>query len=731
MPPYRLPCHLTDPATCPFPDTSSSDSRPRTMNFRRDPAVARLLHAAEISTLYHPVHSAHSTRSSRAPPVPYSDHPHAARRRLRSLAPTAEDYAPLRLHFDTATLVSRTDVDAPDSPQEGTAEPEVAFVMEVLLPRLQAFFRSALDVVPVSGSLLIDSYRLVEAPDGSKRCGHVNFGEVPKQHMEKGVEETDVVVYVSGSYGEINSEPDPFCDGSSKTLAVAVSCNTDQYDRPIAGSIHFCLRKIREGLAGGHGDLKRMVDYNVDVAKHEMAHILGMSYNSYRYFRDSNTGEPLTDRPIHSATTTCMDGTERMEPIPSSKILQITGTVGSPRRRAHIVTPTVRQVARNHFDCQTMPGAQLENLPTGPSCFGDHWDERAYYSDSLSAVLSPDINYFSPLTLALFEDSGWYRSNFSMAEISPWGHAAGCEFLEDDCINLSGEIPDFGKGFFCNSAKSNGCNAGHTHKASCNILTYPADATIPLAFQYFRNPLVGGLAQANFCPIFNSYHESFDCRIPSNSPDQKGYGNFYGESWGSNSRCFHTATGEDEEESRCYPHACVKDEHVLKLLIRDKWYTCSEDFEVIDVSDYRDLRVTCPRLSSVCPDMFCPANCVGKGICKYAPDRPGAPPRASCECDDPEDKSPGCSPSLVINKTWVDTLSEPPETLEGVLFDPLLQLFETLPDQWTNRSWAWAGTLIVLVGIVSYSVTRMCFGKRDRIGVSGQGERHRKRRNRR
>ena len=63
------------------------------------------------------------------------------------------------------------------------------------------------------------------------------------------------------------------------------------------------------------------------------------------------------------------------------------------RRFATIVTPKVTAIARNQFDCQSLSGAALENQPTrAESCVGDHWDERLFYPEALSGVISPTTN---------------------------------------------------------------------------------------------------------------------------------------------------------------------------------------------------------------------------------------------------------------------------------------------------------------------------------------------------
>lgn len=40
---------------------------------------------------------------------------------------------------------------------------------------------------------------------------------------------------------------------------------------------------------------------------------------------------------------------------------------------------------------------------------------------------------FSRITLALMEDSGWYRANYSMASPLSWGRGLGCNFVMRSC----------------------------------------------------------------------------------------------------------------------------------------------------------------------------------------------------------------------------------------------------------------------------------------------------------
>lgn len=40
---------------------------------------------------------------------------------------------------------------------------------------------------------------------------------------------------------------------------------------------------------------------------------------------------------------------------------------------------------------------------------------------------------FSRITLALMEDSGWYKANYSMASPLSWGKGLGCSFAMKSC----------------------------------------------------------------------------------------------------------------------------------------------------------------------------------------------------------------------------------------------------------------------------------------------------------
>ncbi|VDP44413.1 unnamed protein product [Heligmosomoides polygyrus] len=75
-----------------------------------------------------------------------------------------------------------------------------------------------------------------------------------------------------------------------------------------------------------------------------------------------------------------------------------------------IVTPRVREEARKYFNCPTLEGAEVENQG-GPGTTGSHWEKRVLENEAMSGVAT-QVYAVSRITLALFEDSGWYQVNY-------------------------------------------------------------------------------------------------------------------------------------------------------------------------------------------------------------------------------------------------------------------------------------------------------------------------------
>jgi hypothetical protein len=319
------------------------------------------------------------------------------------------------------------------------------------------------------------------------------------------------------------------------------------------------------------------------------------------------------------------------------------------------------------------------------------------------------------------EDSGWYAANYSKTNVSPWGHGAGCDFVREPCLiqQSNGEttVPDYGRGYFCTKASQRGCSPTHHYKMACFFRDYSVSTNqmVPPEFQYFSNPGLGGLKTADFCPIFGDNYKSnvhdLDCRNPENGDGVDWQG--LGEKFGPDSSCFESTRGE----GICYTTQCIKDEFKLQVQMQGTWYECEHDFQEIEipttVSNVLGRRIICPRLSSVCPDMFCPANCAGRGKCNFNAVVNGVV-RPQCECFDTSDTSPGCTSSLVLDGKYIDTSDGLINVDVKGFFDDLVAVFVDDPATWNTASWCWASGLFGVFLILLLCICSTFWPKRGR-----------------
>ena len=338
----------------------------------------------------------------------------------------------------------------------------------------------------------------------------------------------------------------------------------------------------------------------------------------------------------------------------------------------------MKRVVRNHFNCQKMTGARLENQPTSDDCFGSHFDEMLYYTEIMGAVFSQSVNILSPLTLALLEDSGWYRANYESeyVQISMFGHGAGCDFIEENCIDSDGNVPQVFTEHFCNTpieisgnglidTQSSGgqtCDPSHTQKTYCDLVntnevvaigkTGTALEPAPPKFQYFRpnmRPYI--FTNADYCPVPHLDPQScinFNGRSQISSEQLEA-----GEYYGPDSKCVETDGTRDY--SLCLQTRCNTRLGKVQITAGGQRRTCDYDGQVHEVlfnyNGRGDLRIKCPKAALVCPELFCPANCAGRGECKYLADRESedddvfgnaATEPAKCVCDSESDTTSGC-----------------------------------------------------------------------------------------
>ncbi|VDO73947.1 unnamed protein product [Haemonchus placei] len=131
----------------------------------------------------------------------------------------------------------------------------------------------------------------------------------------------------------------------------------------------------------------------------------------------------------------------------------------------------------------------------------------------------------SRVTLALFEDSGWYKVNYDKAEDMEWGKNLGCAFATKSCLtwmkmNPRNPYP------FCKKRRSARCSPARLEQRGCNLLlmnkTFPPPPGFLPEYDYNLKNLYhdekgqpisgyGSSTIADFCPYYMIISHSSRC----------------------------------------------------------------------------------------------------------------------------------------------------------------------------------------------------------------------------
>lgn len=338
---------------------------------------------------------------------------------------------------------------------------------------------------------------------------------------------SDLVLFVTG----ISTS---YCEGG--TIAYASSYQSDQWDRPVFGQINLCPSALSDMRTG---------DYNegILVIMHEMTHVMGMDASLFPLFRfkDANLTPrtprdplyPFLPAPAFNRIFEC-DGSLFYSYIPGNTTVQWQNERGMPcnyRNATHsgacvarIVTPAVRQAARSFFNCPNLAGAELENWDTSDcAVIGSHWEARSHWADMMNPFSTGLDQNFTIVTLAMFDDSGWYSVNYSTAYGSrvgsTFGYKQGCGLARDDkCLkSVSGTLTGGGSPahYFPQTLNTRKQQCRLDRKGFGVVAVYDYPSSIPLQYRYFSGSTVrgGGNEQLDYCPVMMP-----DSSIP-NLPD--------------------------------------------------------------------------------------------------------------------------------------------------------------------------------------------------------------------
>ncbi|GET86515.1 metallo-peptidase, clan MA(M), Family M8 [Leishmania tarentolae] len=264
--------------------------------------------------------------------------------------------------------------------------------------------------------------------------------KVSHAHVTDGLRNTDFVLYVTS----VPTRPG--------VLAWALTCQVFSDGRPAVGVINIPAASITS----------RYNQVVTRVVTHEIAHALGFS------------------RKLFEA---------------AGMLRRVANIRGKPFSVPVITSRTVVAKAREQYGCDTLEYLELEDQG-GEGSAGSHIKMRNAQDELMAPAAAG--GYYTALTMAIFQDLGFYQADFSKAEAMPWGKDAGCAFFTRKCMEKG--VTKW-PAMFCSDVKrSVRCPTNRLGLGTC--LAASLRGPIPPYWQYFANSsLAGTSAYRDYCPV--------------------------------------------------------------------------------------------------------------------------------------------------------------------------------------------------------------------------------------
>ncbi|KAF5942914.1 hypothetical protein HYC85_020556 [Camellia sinensis] len=320
------------------------------------------------------------------------------------------------------------------------SRPDIAVAVSIALGQTADWFRRALAVDPVKGNLRLSGY---------SACGQDGGVQLPREYVEDGVADADLVLLVTAR------------PTTGNTLAWAVACERDQWGRAIAGHVNVAPRHLT-------AEAETLLSATL---VHEVMHVLGFDPHAFAHFRDERK--------------------RRRNQVTEQVIDEKLG-----RMVTRVVLPRVVMHSRCHYGAfsENFTGLELED----GGGRGSHWEKRLLMNEIMTGSVDTR-SVVSKMTLALLEDSGWYQANYSMAGHLDWGRNQGAEFVTFPCNLWKGA-------YHCNMTQLSGCTYNREAEGYCPIVNYSGD--LPQWARYFPQANKGGQSSlADYCTYYVAYSD--------------------------------------------------------------------------------------------------------------------------------------------------------------------------------------------------------------------------------
>nr|CAH8820984.1 unnamed protein product [Trichobilharzia regenti] len=219
----------------------------------------------------------------------------------------------------------------------------------------------------------------------------------------------------------------------------------------------------------------------------------------------------------------------------------------------------------------------------------------------------------SRLTLAFYQDSGWWDVDYSLAEKWDYGKGLGCSFVMESCYAYMNRMKQQGRSIepYCEEPSSLMCY----HKKAFGICAVSRfNRQLPAPEQYFRGiPNQGGTSTlSDHCPVIQPmktfFHEPLMtyCNHHLNRQHMQ-RGNMFGQDFGNNSICVrHRGPWEARMNGRvsrdprilatCHQISCSGG---LKIIVNGQPFPCQSGVARIKTNQVTGDAI-CPNPNEVC-----------------------------------------------------------------------------------------------------------------------------------
>ena len=268
----------------------------------------------------------------------------------------------------------------------------------------------------------------------------------------------------------------------------------------------------------------------------------------------------------------------------------------------YINSPKALEKAKIHFGCDNINGIRLENYGEAGSV-GSHWESRYMLGDYMISFDYPDVS-ISDITLAVLEDTGYYKVNYYTGGLFRFGKNQGCAFFSKKCLYDLGRKTMF-PNEFCTNSKEAFCTGSHLSKGYCYITKYKFDLG---EYRYFQDKTFGGYNSADYCPISFIFKSDKDKNNDYYYPSNCQYGNkeYSTETIGANSICFESSISSSIMESVCYEMSCDKENKRINVSIGKTNVICPGNDIILKNPNGLKGNLHCPDYYYVCTsDIWC------------------------------------------------------------------------------------------------------------------------------